>query len=63
MARLSSGFEVVYCALLCCLVCSLLIPDLGYNFYIQADGDNISFLVHYFCVKNVLFFMFAENSQ
>jgi hypothetical protein len=30
----------------------LQVPDLGYNFCTQADGDNINFWFTIFCVKD-----------
>lgn len=56
--QLVSGSKALLCAMLCRLFCSsFLVPDLGHNFYTQADGDNISFsLTIFFCVKYVLFF-------
>ena len=43
MASMFSGNKAVFSARPCCCVCALLVPDLGHNFYAQADGDNISF--------------------
>ena len=63
MASLFSGNKTVFSALLCCCVCSLLVPDLGRNFYTQADGDNISFLFTTFVKKKFLVSMFPENCQ
>lgn len=54
--QLVSGYKALFCAILFCVVCSsLLVPDLGHNFYTQADGDNISLC------KTFFFLIFGEN--
>lgn len=64
MASLFSGCKAVVSALLCCLVySSVLAPDLGHNFYTQADGDNINFWFTIFVLEKNCFLMFAESSQ
>lgn len=55
MASVFSGYKALFSALLCCCVCFLLVPDLGHNFYTEADGDNISFWFTIFVKESLVF--------